>query len=298
MAEISIGEAAGAGLRLIRREPKAVLGWALLYLAFGAAMMALFGGVFAQFAAALAQDAEPDPTKLVGLNAQVMTLQPLMTLGSIVLQTVLMAAVFRAVLQPEERRWAYLRLSGQELWLGLVYLVLSFGLAILAMMLFVPVVGLTVFVGYLLRDALGPWGMALIGGPVLLAFMGGLIWLMLRLCLAYPMSFADRNFRLFESWPLTRGHAGRLFLVFLLAVLIALAVQLVAFLIGAAAILASIGPNWRAMLAGDPFVLLRAAGPLIALFVVVNSIASALAAAIVTAPLADAYRQLTSPADA
>ncbi|HEX2562248.1 hypothetical protein [Phenylobacterium sp.] len=298
MAEISVGQAVGAGFRLIRREPKAVLGWALLYLAFAAAMMALFGGVFAQFFAALSQDAEPDAAQLMGLNAQMMALQPLVTLGGVVLQTVLMAAVFRAVLQPEERRWAYLRLSGQELWLGLVYLVLSFGLAILAMMLLFPIVGLAVFVGYLFREALGPWGIALIGGPVVAAFMGGLIWLMLRLCLAYPMSFADRNFRLFESWTLTRGHAGRLFLVFLLAVLTALAIQLVGFLIGAGAVVASIGPDWKSLMAGDPLVLFRIGGPLIAAIVVVGSVLSAVVAVITVAPLADVYRQLTASSDA
>ncbi|MFC3076755.1 hypothetical protein ACFODL_01500 [Phenylobacterium terrae] len=292
MAEISVGRAAGAGLRLIRREPKAVLGWAGLYLAAAAITMALFGAIFGQFFTTLARDAEPDPAVLMGLNAQMMALQPLVWLGAIVLQTVLMAAVFRAVLQPEERRWAYLRLSGQELWLGLVYLVLSFGISIVAMMLLFPVVGLAVFLGYLFRDALGPWGMVLIGGPTLLLFMGAVVWLMLRLCLAYPMSFADRNFRLFESWTATRGHAGRLFLVFLLAVLIALGVQLVGFVICAGLMLAVIGPNWQALMAGDPLLLLRTVGPFLPLFVVLGSVLSAVMAAITTAPLAEVYRQL------
>lgn len=290
MAEISIGEAAGAGLRLLRREPMAVLGWAVLNLAVSVVLLAMMGGMIGQIAAVAARP-EPDPADLVGLQMRMMGLQPLATLGGIALQTVVMGAVFRAVLQPEERRWAYLRLSTQELWLGLVAVVISFGVGFGVMLVILPLAGIAAFVGVLFRETLGVWPLVVIGLVALLAIVSAVVWMLLRLCMAYPMSFSDRNFRLFESWPLTRGHAGSLFLVFLLTILAALAVQIVGFLIGASAVAASIAPNWRA-LAGDPFILLRAAGPLIALFVVVNSLASALAAAITIAPLADAYRQL------
>lgn len=298
MTQIAVGQAVGAGFRLIRREPLAVLGWALLYLAFAAAMMALLGGIFGQFSATLAQDVEPDAAQLMGLNAQMMALQPLFTLGGLALQTVMMGAIFRAVLQPDERRWAYLRLSGQELWLGLVYIVMSFGIGLGFVALLFPIAGVAAFAGLALRDTLGPWGMALVGVPAFLAVVAVVIWLMLRLCMAYPMSFADRNFRLFESWSVTRGRTGTLFLVFLLAVLIALAVQFVGFIIGAGAVVATIGPNWQALIAGDPIVLFRAMGPLMVLFVVLGSLLGALISVITTAPLADAYRQLTASSDA
>lgn len=294
MAEISVGEAAGAGLRLIRREPMAVLGWAALNLAVSVVMMAMLGGMIGQLAAVAARP-EPDTADLLGLQMQMMGLQPLASLGGIVLQTVLMGAVFRAVLQPEERRWAYLRLSAQELWLGLVTVVISFGLGVGVMLLILPLAGIAAFVGFAFRETLGVGPLAVMGIVAVLAVVSAVVWLMLRLCMAYPMSFSDRNFRLFESWLLTRGHAGSLFLMFLLAMLAALAIQLVGFLIGVGALVASIGPNWRALLAGDPFVLLRAGAPLMALFVVVYSLASALTAAVTIAPLAEAYRRLRAP---
>lgn len=300
MAEISVGRAAGAGLRLIRREPKAVLGWALFYLAVTAVLLALAGATFAQFFAVLARadGAEPEVADMVALQMQMMAIQPLFMLGILVMQIVMMGAIFRAVLEPDERRWAYLRLSGQELWLGLAYIVLSFGIGFAASMLLFPVAGIAAFVGVAFRDSLGPWGMALVGVPGLLALIAVVIWLMLRLCLAYPMSFADRNFRVFESWTITRGHAGRLFLVFLLAVLIALAVQVVGFVIFAGALLAAIGPNWQALLDGDPFLLFRTIGPLLALFAILGSALSAAMAVITTAPLAEVYRQLCAQSDA
>jgi hypothetical protein len=291
MADISVAKAAGAGLRLIRREPLAVLGWAGLNLVLSAAMLTLLGGLIAQVAA-MAGQPEPQGADLIGLQMQMMGLQPLFTLSGIVMQTLLMGAVFRAVLQPDERRWAYLRLSGQELWLGLVTVAISFGLGFGVAVLMLPLAAVAAFVSLAFRETLGAWGMASVGIAAVLAVVTAVVWLMLRLSMAYPMSFSDRNFRLFESWTLTRGHTGSLFLVYLLAVLMAVAIQAVGFAVAATAVLASTGPNWQALLSGDPLLLFRTGGSLIAVFVVLYSLLGALTAAIVTAPLAYAYRQL------
>ncbi|MDX9996890.1 MAG: hypothetical protein WCY15_02555 [Phenylobacterium sp.] len=293
MAELSIGQAAGAGLRLIRREPLAVLGWAGLFLVLTAAMLLMLGGLVAQ-TAALAGQAEPDPADLVGMQLQMMGLQPLFTLGGLAVQTVVMAAVFRAVLQPEERRFAYLRFSAQELWLGLVTLTISFGLGFAIALAVFPLAGMTAFMGFMLQQAMDAWGFVLVGGLAFVVLFVGVVWLMLRLSMAYPMSFAERTFRLFESWTLTRGHVAPLFLIFLLAMLLALAIQLLFLAIGVTAILASLGASWQAALASDPLLLFRSAGSLIAVFAVLYSLAAALTAAIVMAPLADAYRQLVA----
>lgn len=292
MAELRVGQAAGAGLRIIRRDPVAVLGWAGLNLVLTAVLLTLFGGLIAQ-TAAIAAHGEPRTADLAGLQLQMMGLQPLVSLGAIVMQTVVMGAVFRAVLQPQERRWAYLRLSGQELWLGLVTVAISFGVGIGVAMLILPLAAIVAFVGIAFRETIGVWAMVAVGGLAALAVGVAVVWLMLRLCMAYPMSFADRNFRLFESWTRTRGHTASLFLVFVLAGLMAVAVQAVGLAIAAVAVLVTIGPNWQALLAGDPLLLFRTGGALIAVFVVVYSLFGAVVAAITTAPLADAYRQLT-----
>lgn len=59
MTQLSVREAAGAGFRLIRREPLAVLGWAALYLVLAAAAAALLGATFGNFFVVLARPATP-----------------------------------------------------------------------------------------------------------------------------------------------------------------------------------------------------------------------------------------------
>ena len=55
----------------------------------------------------------------------------------------------------------------------------------------------------------------------------GLVVLALRLSMAGPMTFVAGEFRLFQSWRLTRGHAGSLFLVALLVAVIMIGVGVV-----------------------------------------------------------------------
>ena len=54
-----------------------------------------------------------------------------------------------------------------------------------------------------------------------------LVWLGLRLSMAAPMTFVDRQFRLFESWSLTRGSAWRLLGVAVLSLLMVFVLELV-----------------------------------------------------------------------
>jgi hypothetical protein len=59
-----------------------------------------------------------------------------------------------------------------------------------------------------------------------LAAVGLYAWILLRFSLAGPMTFEDGEFRLFESWALTRGHALQLLGIRLLVFLLLLLVQL------------------------------------------------------------------------
>ena len=60
----------------------------------------------------------------------------------------------------------------------------------------------------------------LLGG---LAVVVGLVTTALRLSMAAPMTFAAGEFRLFQSWRVTRGHAGQIFLVAVLLFVILIA---------------------------------------------------------------------------
>src|SRR5947207_9797593 len=83
----------------------------------------------------------------------------------------------------------------------------------------------------------GTIGIRLIGQFVISAVT---IWLWLRLSMGPVMSFHQRQFRLFESWALTKGHVWRMFLVMLLVVLILFVIEVVMAIIGIASVAGTI----------------------------------------------------------
>jgi len=70
---------------------------------------------------------------------------------------------------------------------------------------------------------------ALVTFPLAIVLVAAFVWLMLRTAPALPMSFAERNFRLMEAWSLSKGQAGKMFLVAVVLWIIAVAAQLVVF---------------------------------------------------------------------
>ena len=228
MATFSIGEAVRSGFDLIRRNPKAVTAWGVLYFA-----VALGPSILV--AILIPQSVEGGAG--IGLTMTAQILSNLGTLASCLLVAILTAAVCRAILQPDERSRAYLRLGAQELWVGLVWFVIAIGLVILGVLLLGPVL-FAVIAAY---AGGGPWS---VGGVILVALwtvaaLALLIWLGVRFSLAAPMSFDRRAFLLLESWSLTRGRAWRIFLAYAGAHAILCALQLfalVAFVVVAAGI--------------------------------------------------------------
>jgi hypothetical protein len=242
----SAERAIGAGFRLIRREPLAFLAWTVVYLVIGIlpvfAMFSVIVPVVSRFAQAAAESgangAPMSPAEAFRLQATMMQVQPLVWLGSIVSRTLVAGAVFRAVLYPEDRRFLYLRLSQRELWLGLVMLVL---IVLLFMGLFAVMFPTAIFAGVasaLTHDAAAAAPFVVI---VACAAMAVLIWGALRLSLAGAMSFALPGFRLFESWTLTRGHAGKMFLIALALFVIAWIAEMILVVAGFAAVAGTVG---------------------------------------------------------
>jgi hypothetical protein len=220
MGQFSMDRAITAGFRLIGREPLAFLVWAAVFLIIGVLPQI---GVFAlilpewtrmvrEISANAAQSTPPSSAAALApmFRSQVamLQLQPIAWLASIVSRAVLLGAIYRAVLYPQDRRFFYLQLSGRELWLGLVMLVLVVMVVLLALAVMVPTAVVLGVLGALARNspALG-----LLIVPVMCVAVGVIVWVALRLSLATPMSFAQSGFRLYESWDLTRGQVGKLF---------------------------------------------------------------------------------------
>lgn len=307
MATFSVSEAAGAGFRLIGRRPLAIAAWGLVYLVVGVApqfavMAAVWPdvGTLAREAHAnvAAASGPPDMAKMLQLQSKMMMLQPVTLVSSIAAQTILLAAIFRAVLEPQNSAFAYLRLGRQELWMALVSLALGL-LAVLVMAaLLIPfiIVGAVMAAGVSQGHAASPAAILLF---VLLALgaMTVFAWAFLRLSMALPMTFARRGFILFESWAFTRGQAARLFGLLALLILIILAVEILFVVVALILFGLAIFPHLtelKVLIAGPPQSWLGVMAPGLVAVVIVGGLFIAGFFAVIYAPFADAYRQLVA----
>jgi hypothetical protein len=309
MASFSFGGAIGAGLRVIGRHPLAVPVWAAVYIVFVALpAIAIVIHVLPDAIASIHEAAQragpgarPDPTRLMALRSQTFGWQPVIWLLQVITHTVVMGAVFRAVLEPQNSRWAFLRLSRQELWLGLTYLVIMVMGFIMALALAIPLAIASAVVAGVAQHGGGgsPVAAALLITLIGLAGAGAIVWALLRLSLALPMSFAQGKFPLYESWDLARGQAFKMVLVFLV---LAIGVVLFEFVVVAVAGVTLIPHLKSAALSGDTGVeaairVIRQRTPLLVGLIVVISLVAMAIQAILIAPLAEIYRELTAKAE-
>ncbi len=241
MGDFSGTGAIGAGFRLIGREPLAFLAWILSFLLLGVLpQVGFFAAILPQWSRMMQEIAAHGPahtpmTSLGMFRAQagMMQLQPLVWLSSLVSRTLVLSAIYRAVLEPEDRGFFYLRLGMRELWLGLTMLVLVVVAILLMIVAMVPTMILVGFIAALAHEAPGVQLMIV---PVTFLAMGVVVWVLLRLSMATPMSFAQRGFRLYESWDLTRGQAGKMFFVALAFVVMAIGFEVVVGCLGLVAL--------------------------------------------------------------
>jgi hypothetical protein len=304
MDSFSFGQAIGAGFRVIGRRPLAVLAWAAVYLVFVIVpALAVLRYMLPDMIAAMQQAAlhagehtRPDPTAMMALRSRTSGLQPALWLLSVVVNTVVIGAIFRAVLEPEDSRFGYLRLSQRELWLGLTYLVVTVMMVIMAFILIFPVAIVAGVSAALAQHGAGAPAAGVAIAVVGLAGAGLIVWVMLRLSLALPMSFAQGRFLLYESWDLTRGHALKMFGVFFVLALGLLILEGVVALTIGASLLGPMrnDPAFGTHLADKIAQFVATSWPTIAGFAVLASVIGMALHAVLLAPLAEIYRELTA----
>ncbi|QUD89984.1 hypothetical protein [Phenylobacterium montanum] len=251
MAQFSITEAALTGFRVVRERPSAVLGWAAVYLVLlGASWVALTSVAGPAIAEVQSHGLPSDPAAFRSFMQQIGLAEPPMLGLSLLSGAVFAAAMNRAVMTPDDKGLAYMKLGRDELaqlGLKLFLLLLSLSVNILAVGL---AQGLAAVGGML-----GPGGAALAGLADTAASVGaliGLIYLNLRLSLASAASFDQRRIDLRTSWRMTRGRVGEILSAYALAfaltgLVLALGLVIVLLLTGALAALIdptnSIKPN-------------------------------------------------------
>jgi hypothetical protein len=293
MKDIDVADAAFAGLGLVARQPLAALAWAVVYAAFIAVMVALFGGMVIGLIASVSRiGAKPDLSVVLSMIAGVFGAYIVFVVGMLIVGSIVTCAVIRAVLEPANSAFAYLRLGAQEFRMMLLALCQGLLIAVVAMILG-AVMGILAF-------AVGSGSTSAIATSRIVSQLlvnGVTFWLYLRFSLAAPMTFDERRFRLFESWTLTRGHVWRLFLVGLVVVLICIGVYLAALVMGVAggAAVWSAVPGLahpKAFFARPPGEWLHGLAPLIALVSLLAIAVMAVVTPLAIAPWARAYRQL------
>jgi hypothetical protein len=215
MTEFSIQDAAFTGFRIVREHPKALVAWAAYALAlsvvFTAILIGAMGRDLAILSAGGAPGAQPSPEMLAALGRLVPGYLLLIVAG-MVSNSVLGAAMIRAVLRPAEDRFGFFRLGGDELrQLGLVALTFLVFMGLYIGCLILAVVAGAV-VGIAARPATGVVVVVLAIGLI-----GLMIVLAVRLSLAPAQTFETGRINLFGSWGLTRGRFWPLFATYLLA---------------------------------------------------------------------------------
>lgn len=207
--------AALAGFRLVRERPLAVLAWAgVIFLGRQVALtlITMIAGKFmpALDAAVNAKTIDPEAV-LVAYQA----VAPGYVAGGIALVpfgAIVIAAIYRAYLRPDENRWCFLRLGSGEA----AILVLILCLELMAM-------GGLAFAGALIGALANLAATAGDGAGAMVELLGlaasvcAVVWGLVRLSIAWPMTFQAGRLVLFPSWARTRRQGWTLLAAFVLA---------------------------------------------------------------------------------
>jgi hypothetical protein len=236
MTEIALDRTVWSGFRLTRKHPAAFGLWVLfgLVLSLGptALVMALLGPNFLALVRNSAEtDSRPDPGLLLSLLSRATSLNSVSVLATWVLYAILYAAIFRAVLRPQQNRFGYLRMGKEELMLFILIALFYVGFVVLLAMAIFIVVLITALI------AAASQAVGLVAGFLLTMSAGAaLIWLAARLSMVMPMSVDHGKIQIQEAWTLTRGHTKELLLLAVLLVVLGVAMAAVLFAVLSAAV--------------------------------------------------------------
>lgn len=219
----NVGTVIGGAFGLVRDRLGSVLVWGLLYtlgtFALGYLMMASMAGM-------LALDENADPAAAFAAMGGLFGRMLLFYFAFMCLYCVLLTAAQRAVLRPQDRGFAYLRLGGDEvrsILLSIILFVIFFVVYLIGAFLIGAIavgVGVSAVAGGNDPAAGAGLGLAMILGVV--ALLCVMLFLWVRLSLAYPLTLLRRRIALGEGWRLSSGHFWPLlgaYLVLMVAVI-------------------------------------------------------------------------------
>jgi hypothetical protein len=296
MTSLSVTDAAFAGFRLLRDRPLVVLAWAGYFL-LATVLMGLLtkvlimvtgaGPAFTNLEAVRATS--DNAFEVLGAILQIGPLAVLFVALNLAFTGIVFSAAYRAWLRPEIRTVGAFHVGGDE--------ARMIGLLLLSFLVWAAYSCIVFFAASLIlvmASRLGPGLSALVDLVVIIGFIPAFIYPWVRLSLAGPMTLDSGRVVFFESWGLTHGHFWRLLGAYLLTFVMLVVTGLAAFivvLILLAIVLVGTGVNLMNLqqAGGGPL------GVGFGIYLVFQSLLSAVLLAIFVAPTAEAYRELRQP---
>lgn len=208
------------GLKTMRRKPVAVLAWAAFSLVMlpilGLLVKIVLGDEGRQVLAGRGSSA--DPRELLDLVMHLGGVMVLLVALALLLGAVLQAAIIRSVLEPQNKRFAYLRLGKEEIQLLVVSLI-TWATALVCTV--IPS-GVLVLGTAMLSGAASTW-FGFLGG---LAVIGFTLWVAVRLSLLGPHAFSHHHIDVRAAWIQTHGQFLRLLGMFVMTIVLSAVVSI------------------------------------------------------------------------
>jgi hypothetical protein len=288
----SATEAAFEGFRVVRRHPLALVFWVLFYVVTMAIGFALIGADLVNLLAAAerleAASGDPTPEMLMPVFLAYMKVFAIVLPLSLITGAILHAGIVRAVLEPEQRRFGYLRVGKDEARVLVVMVVL--GLAVMALSGIVFMILSMIAAAAVATGTPALWFVVAVLG---MAAAAAGIWAAVRFSLAVPITVAENRIAILDSFALTRGRFWPLLGMAILAGVMSMVVGLLGTLVFLPIDLLTGGRAGLAALEGQSLQsILATAWPAVIGWVVVNAIMAALQVAVVYAPFSAAYRDI------
>jgi hypothetical protein len=246
VADFSIQDAAFTGFGVVRKHPGFLIVWAGFALFVSAvltcALIAIAGPAMMNLQSLSATGS--DPTSTLSLLSDFGPAYFFLIPAILVAYGVLYAAMNRAVLRPDDHKFAYFEFGADELrQIG----VLLLGAIVFTVAYFVVLNGF--LVAAVMTGSLTHARPALSGFTAISLACSVMAWLAVRLSLASALTFQSRRVNLFGSWALTEGRFWSIFGTYVLVLALAAVIFFLAYFVIVAVVAVAAGGNLRAALA-------------------------------------------------
>jgi len=297
----SATDAAFEGFRLVRRNPMAIVVWSVLY--FVLSLASLFAsahsmrGMVALTELLDGMESTPpasfqDILPIFEAYGQAMSYTAWLMPVSLVVGSIIYAAIARGVLTPQAKGLGYVKFGMDEVRVLVVSIVISLAAIVIYCLALAGVFALGAIA--IATEQSWMWLLVVLGFLAAIALM---IWLAVRWSLAIPIVVAEKRFAFFDSFGMTRGRFWPLFGMAIIAGLLSVVIWFLSMIVAMPVSMMSGVSMMGAMGAStDPAAMLEAfdpTNPWMIATAVVNAIVYALMVGVVYAPFAVAYRDIT-----